>query len=57
MKEVEEYNDYGEIKLVKHLSFDQVHRIHTTKDIFDGECSLCQLAIKKHVKTYWSDPE
>jgi hypothetical protein len=52
----EEYNEYGEIK-PKRMSFDQEHRIHMTKDIFDGECSLCQIAMKKKIKTYWSDDE
>jgi hypothetical protein len=55
----EEYNQYGEIKekVKQNLSFDQKHIIHQTKDMFDSECSLCQPAMKKHVKTYWSDDE
>lgn len=53
----EQYNEYGEIKEGRKLSYDQQHKIHMTKDIFDGECSLCQLAMKKHIKTYWSDDE
>lgn len=56
---IEEYDEYGEIKPVYmkeyRLTIDQQHRIHETKDIFDGECSLCQLAAKKHIRTYWSD--
>lgn len=52
----EEYNEYGEIK-PKRMSFDQTHKIHMTKDIFKGDCSLCQQAMKQHVKTYWSDDE
>jgi hypothetical protein len=54
----EEYNEYGEIKKTeRNLSFDQQHRVHQTKDVFDSECSLCQQDMKKRVKTYWSDDE
>lgn len=56
---VEEYNEYGEIKPVpeRTLSFDQKHRVHQTKDIFEGDCSLCQQDMKNNVKTYWRDDE
>ena len=56
---VEEYDEYGEIKTrpERKLSFDQEHRIHQTKDMFDLNCSLCQEAAKKHVETYWNDDE
>lgn len=60
---VEEYNDYGEI--IKHkekpviferkLNSHQQHRIHETKDLFEGDCFLCQKAMDKGVKSYWSD--
>lgn len=53
---LEEYDEYGEIKPRK-LSYDYTHKIHMTKDIFDSECSLCQLAMKKKIKTYWKDDE
>lgn len=55
----EQYNEYGEIitRPERSLSFDQKHKIHMTKDIFDAECSLCQQAMKKHIKTYWTDDE
>lgn len=52
----EEYNEYGEIK-PKHMSFDQAHQIHRTKDIFVSDCSLCQQAMKLHIKTYWADDD
>lgn len=57
--EPEEYNDDGSIKpkVKRKLSFDQEHRIHETKDLFDGECSLCQDAAKKGIKTYWGEEE
>jgi hypothetical protein len=46
----EEYDEFGEIippkpKQVVYerlLTEDQQHRIHETKDLFEGSCSLCQ---------------
>jgi hypothetical protein len=59
---VEEYNQYGEIIQPKPrtLSTDQKHRIHQTKDMFDGDCSYCQAAAQKWQKqhgSWWSDEE
>lgn len=53
----EEYNEYGEIKQERQIPKHDEHRIHMTKDIFDAECSYCQQAMKKHIKTYWSDED
>lgn len=56
---VEEYNEYGEIiqQSKSRLSNDQEHRIHQTKDLFVGDCSLCQVAIKNKVESYWGDDQ
>lgn len=52
---MEEYDEYGEIKPVRKLTTDQQHRIHETKDMFDGECYLCQESAKKGIKSYWQE--
>lgn len=62
----EEYDEFGYIRPQKHNdkinpsqrlnSYDQ-HRIHETKDLFDGDCFLCQEAAKKGIKSYWSDED
>jgi len=56
---IEEYDEYGEVKPVveRKLSADQQHRIHQTKDLFEGDCSYCQSDMKKKLHTYWSDDE
>jgi hypothetical protein len=55
---MEEYDEYGDIKpQVQRLSFHDKHRIHMTKDIFDGDCSLCEQATAKGYKSYWSDDD
>ena len=53
---VEEYDEFGEIRKPpeRTLSSDQKHRIHQTKDLFDGECYLCQRAAKEQHERYWS---
>jgi hypothetical protein len=46
----EEYNDYGEIvekqapvrSYTRTMTTYDKHMIHKTKDLFDGDCSLCQ---------------
>ncbi len=61
--EAEEYNEFGEIIkrekpeaiLERRLNSHEAHRIHTTKDIFDGECYLCQKAAKQFRATWWGD--
>lgn len=55
MEQIEEYNQYGEIikqkpKAVVYergFTSEQLHRIHETKDYFDGECYLCQRAAQR----------
>jgi hypothetical protein len=59
---MEEYDEYGEIKAKPEriLSQDQKHRIHQTKDLFDGECSYCQTDAKKWAQkrgSWWEDDE
>ncbi len=63
MIEPEEYNEYGEIiKQEKPIVYERTmspydtHRIHETKDLFEGSCSYCQQAAKK-VRSFWADDE
>ena len=55
--EPEQYDAFGDIKrpAPRLLSSDQKHMIHQTKDLFEADCYLCQQAMKKHIKTYWTD--
>lgn len=61
--EVEEYNEYGEIKPVikkeiipnHRLNAYQQHRIHETKDLFESSCFYCQKAMDNNIKSYWKD--
>lgn len=60
MIEPEEYNEYGEIVIkqepakpyMRTLSAYDQHRIHDTKDLFDGDCSYCQDSAKKSQAIY-----
>jgi hypothetical protein len=56
---MEEYDQYGRIKVPykSHLSHDQQHRIHQTKDLFDSSCSYCQKEEKTFAKrdSWWED--
>ena len=59
---IEEYDEYGDIKRPPEriLSQDQKHRIHQTKDLFDGECSYCQQDAKKwqqRHESWWDNGE
>lgn len=51
---IEEYNEYGDIKPQRKLNTNQEHRIHETKDMFDGDCYLCQKYAKK-LQSYWAE--
>lgn len=60
--EAEEYNEFGDIvkrppKPVVYergMTTHQLHRIHVTKDLFDGGCFLCEEAAKK-LQSHWSE--
>lgn len=59
MTEPEQYNEYGEIiKIVKPKIYERTlsgydqHRIHETKDLFEGDCSYCQAEAKKKRKRW-----
>ena len=56
---MEEYDEYGDIKVSpeRTLSFDQKHRIHQTKDLFESDCSLCQQDAAKNIRSYWHDDD
>lgn len=55
----EEYNEFGEIvEPVRRLDSSQEHRIHQTKDLFEGDCIYCQKEAKKFQEqhqSWWSD--
>lgn len=61
MIEPEQYNELGEIvKPERKLDFYNQHRIHQTKDLFVGDCSLCQQDAKKWQQqkgSWWGDDE
>lgn len=62
---IEEYNEYGEIIksnetppiYERKLTTHQQHRIHQTKDLFEGDCYLCRQDMEKKIQTYWGDDE
>lgn len=51
----ENYNEYGEIvpftesakPFTRTMGAYDTHRIHETKDLFEGDCTYCQDAAKK----------
>lgn len=58
--EVEEYNEFGEIikrppmteVYERGMTSHQLHRIHETKDLFEGNCYLCQKDAKERQKRW-----
>ena len=57
MIEPEEYDEFGEIVAkVKPKTYERQltaydqHRIHETKDLFDGDCNLCQKQAREREK-------
>lgn len=59
----EQYNEFGEIiqtrpprTYERRMNAYDTHRIHETKDMFDGNCSYCQQAAKK-IQSYRAEQD